>query len=55
MNISIPYAMSYSPWSHRAQWALEHHGTAVHYPEHLPLLAERYSDLVTRRDTPRAQ
>ena len=40
MNIPTLYAIHYSPWSHRARWALEHHQIPFHYREHTPLLGE---------------
>ena len=32
--------MSYSPWSERARWALDHHGLAYQTIEHQPFLGE---------------
>jgi glutathione S-transferase len=34
------YAIHHSPWSERARWALEHHGTAFEEREHTPLIGE---------------
>ena len=34
------YATHYSPWSHRAVWALDHHGIDYRYREHVPMLGE---------------
>lgn len=34
------YGLSQSPWTHRARWALEHHGITYRYHEHLPMLGE---------------
>jgi glutathione S-transferase len=33
--------LSYSPWSERARWALDHHGIAYRAVEHIPFLGER--------------
>lgn len=35
------YAISYSPWSQRARWALDHHRVPYRYREHAPYLGER--------------
>lgn len=32
--------LSYSPWTERARWALDHHGISYRYTEHVPLLGE---------------
>jgi glutathione S-transferase len=32
--------LSYSPWSERARWALDHHGLAYEIVEHVPFLGE---------------
>lgn len=32
--------LSYSPWTEKARWALEHHGLSFKYTEHLPMLGE---------------
>jgi glutathione S-transferase len=34
------YGLTQSPWTHRARWALDHHGIAYRYHEHLPMLGE---------------
>jgi glutathione S-transferase len=34
------YGIAQSPWTHRAQWALEHHHVRYDYHEHLPMLGE---------------
>ncbi|MFP2956658.1 glutathione S-transferase family protein [Myxococcus sp. 1LA] len=34
------YGLSYSPWTEKARWALDHHGVAYRYREHLPLIGE---------------
>ena len=47
MTIPVLYAMHYSPWSHRAKWALEHHKIDFDYREHVPFLGE----LALRRRT----
>jgi glutathione S-transferase len=35
------YAESFAPWCEKARWALDHHGVAYTYVEHVPLLGER--------------
>lgn len=32
--------ISYSPWTHKARWALEHHRISFRYVEHVPMLGE---------------
>lgn len=39
MSITL-HGVGYSPWTERARWALDHHGLAYHYREHLPMLGE---------------
>ncbi|MBX3215050.1 MAG: glutathione S-transferase [Labilithrix sp.] len=34
------YGLSQSPWTERARWALDHHGVAFTYHEHVPMLGE---------------
>ncbi len=34
------YGLTQSPWTHRARWALEHHGITYRYHEHVPMLGE---------------
>jgi glutathione S-transferase len=34
------YGLRQSPWTERACWALDHHGVAYTYHEHLPMLGE---------------
>ncbi|MBX3205263.1 MAG: glutathione S-transferase [Labilithrix sp.] len=34
------YGLSQSPWTERARWALDHHGAAYTYHEHVPMLGE---------------
>lgn len=34
------YGLTQSPWTHRARWALDHHGITYRYHEHLPMLGE---------------
>ena len=34
------YGISISPWTERARWALDHHGVAYSYHEHVPMLGE---------------
>ena len=35
------YGMSFSPYSEKARWALDHHGVAYEWHEHVPMLGER--------------
>lgn len=41
---SVPMAtligLSYSPWTRKARWALDHHGLSYTFVEHLPMLGE---------------
>jgi len=46
-------AEHFSPWSEKARWALDHHGLAYDYREHVPLLGELLLRLRTRRPTGR--
>jgi glutathione S-transferase len=32
--------LSYSPWTHRAQWALDHHGIGYNFENYLPVVGE---------------
>lgn len=34
------YGLRQSPWTERARWALDHHGLAYDYHEHVPMLGE---------------
>jgi glutathione S-transferase len=34
------YGLHQSPWTERARWALDHHGVAYTYHEHVPMLGE---------------
>ncbi|WP_426755386.1 glutathione S-transferase family protein [Myxococcus sp. Y35] len=43
------YGLSYSGWTEKARWALDHHRVAYRYREHLPLIGEP----VLRWRTPR--
>lgn len=43
----------FSPWSEKARWALDHHGLAYEYHEHVPLIGELLLRLRTRRPTGR--
>ncbi len=36
------FGLSYSPWTEKARWALEHHRVSYRYVEHLPMLGEPY-------------
>jgi glutathione S-transferase len=47
--------MSYSPWSERARWALDHHGLSYQTIEHQPFLGElRLRRIVARKGPGRA-
>lgn len=35
------YGMSYSPYSEKARWALDHHRVAYEWHEHVPMIGER--------------
>lgn len=43
----------FSPWSEKARWALDHHGVAYTYREHVPLLGEPLLRFRARRLTRR--
>jgi glutathione S-transferase len=45
--------MHYSPWSQKARWALDHHGVAYEWVEHMPVLGEALLRLRARRWTGR--
>ena len=34
------YGLTQSAWTEKARWALEHHGIAYRYHEHVPVLGE---------------
>ncbi|WP_171441117.1 glutathione S-transferase family protein [Myxococcus xanthus] len=34
------HGLSYSPWTEKTRWALDHHRVAYRYREHLPLIGE---------------
>jgi glutathione S-transferase len=34
------HGLPYSPWTERARWALDHHGVAYRFREHVPMLGE---------------
>lgn len=36
------YGIAQSPWTHRARWALDHHGVSYDYHEHVPMLGELF-------------
>lgn len=36
----VLYGLKQSPWTERGLWALDHHGIAYRYHEHVPLLGE---------------
>lgn len=42
-------ALSYSPWSEKARWALDHHRVAYVEEEHVPMLGEPLLRLRTRK------
>lgn len=46
-------ALSYSPWSEKARWALDHHRVEYQYEEYLPMLGEPLLRYRTRRLTGR--
>jgi glutathione S-transferase len=39
MSLTL-FGLTQSPWTERARWALDHHGVAYRYHEHLPMLGE---------------
>lgn len=41
--------LSYSPWTEKARWALEHHGLSFKYTEHLPMIGELSLRLKSRQ------
>lgn len=41
--------LSYSPWTHRARWALDHHGIKYKFQHYLPVVGEPMLRLRTRR------
>lgn len=43
------FHLSYSPWSEKARWALEHHRIAHRAIEHLPMLGEPILRIAARR------
>jgi glutathione S-transferase len=43
------YQLSYSPWSERARWALDHHRVAHETVEHLPMLGEGALRIAARK------
>jgi glutathione S-transferase len=46
--------LSYSPWSEKARWALDHHGLSYTWTEHIPMLGEPALRLKTKSATGRA-
>ena len=44
-------ALSYSPWSEKARWALDHHRVPYRYEEYVPMLGEPLLRLRLRRPT----
>lgn len=46
---AILYGMSISAWTERARWALDHHGIAFEYREHVPMLGELALMMKTRK------
>lgn len=43
------FHLSYSPWSEKARWALDHHGIEHRRIEHVPMIGEPLLRLVARR------
>src|SRR5262245_7221361 len=43
------YGMSFSPWSEKARWALDHHGVPYEFHDHVPMLGEPLLRLKARR------
>jgi glutathione S-transferase len=43
------YGLSQSPWTEKARWALDHHGIAYRYHEHVPVLGEVFLRLKSKR------
>lgn len=43
------HAESFAPWCEKARWALDHHGLAYRYREHVPLTGEVELRLAARR------
>lgn len=43
------YGLAQSPYTEKARWALDHHGIAYRYHEHVPLLGEALLRLKARR------
>lgn len=43
------YAESFAPWCEKARWALDHHGLAYRYTEHVPLVGELALRVAARR------
>ena len=42
------YGLSVSPWTERARWALDHHGIAYEYHEHVPMIGEVFLRMKAR-------
>lgn len=47
------FGLSYSPWTEKARWALEHHRVSFRYVEHVPMLGEPYLRWKARKLTGR--
>lgn len=45
--------LTYSPWTEKARWALDHHRVSYRYAEHLPMLGEPLLRWKARRPTGR--
>jgi glutathione S-transferase len=43
------FAESFAPWCEKARWALDHHGVAYRWREHVPLVGEPALRLAARR------
>lgn len=41
--------LSYSPWTHRARWALDHHGIGYTFEEYVPVVGEPWLRLRARK------
>lgn len=43
------YAESFAPWCEKARWALDHHGVAYAYTEHVPMIGDARLRAAARR------
>jgi glutathione S-transferase len=53
MKQPLLIGLSYSPWTEKARWALDHHGVAYRYSEHVPMIGEALLRARTKRWTGR--